>query len=251
MNTYTHRNVKTNLRAAITFAFLFVDLALASCCFSTPSITTTRIQPEWVKEWLTQPDPNCQSPCFQGITPGITKIQEAQLEVKKIADIHNVTNISYDPVSRLKEFEWDYKESGGARVVSEQNTDLVEMIIIGFSKTSEEKYGLKFGDVVSKFGPPSRVDLAEPMGSACDTLIYYIEKGMQLEYGAKRVFRSNSLLAATLSSEDLLDTIIFSLPIKITSIELLSVDKLILLIRYCHGKDLGNIHNSHFKSSVR
>jgi hypothetical protein len=200
--------VKT-LKARKTITFLIWALALSSCYLSTTTQTSID-QPQWVKNWLIQSNENCHIPCFQGITPGMTTIQQAQLDLKNSEDIRQVSNILNDTKTGVKVLEWEYSDSGGGILWSRRDADIAILIRIGFSKTSDiTKYGVKISDVISSKGSPSSVLINECQMNTCSVSVIYMEKGMLLNFLAEDGYSSNNQKIVTIKSNHLLDTISF------------------------------------------
>jgi hypothetical protein len=189
--------------------FLLLILVLSSCSFMTSTESLNLSQTTWVKDWLDQLNQNCRIPCFQDISPGKTNVQIAMTTIKENKNIQQVSKIVFDSITQRKEFEWDYIDSGGGILWSGKETDVVEKIRIGFSKSSETKYGLKISDVITKFGSPTHILINECRFNTCSVVAIYMESGMVLEFLSEGKYMANGKGKVKISSDQKIDTITF------------------------------------------
>lgn len=132
----------------------------ASTFIPTPSITSQN----WLDHFLYKP--TCQIPCWENITPNLTKIHTAQ---KIVASISGVQVIYLEP----KEVTWYFGDdsSKSAQIVADRDGTVLQINLnLGYDQT------LLLSDVIKSFGNPDAV----LEGMDCNVIFSYRYQGMLL-----------------------------------------------------------------------
>lgn len=125
---------------------------------------------EWINTWLTSP--LCNPPCWEGITPGITTIDQSYA----ILNNHRqIISISKDPNYVTWYFEPKNKSGAGLLFSEGLRNGTIEIISL-----TPEKGDLLLGDVIGKFGEPDQVMFTGGDTSAILTYLVYPKQGMAL-----------------------------------------------------------------------
>jgi hypothetical protein len=121
----------------------------------------------WEYSWLRQKD--CLIPCWLGITPFVTNLEEATMILQRQPFITNVKLSKYNP-----SVDWDWKDSakGTGSVKYNPSTNLVERILISFPKP------FRLEDINKIHGEPSHVWTG--MQEVYYVNIVYLSKGILL-----------------------------------------------------------------------
>lgn len=143
---------------------------------------------DWKKNWLN--NATCAPPCWEGITPGQSSLQEA---TEFIEDIPRV-EIQY---TSKDEIEW-WANSYRGRVVTGDGYSTILYITTQFD--SDEYISLQ--DAISVFGQPTDVEIYACIHSMCYVNAIYPEFGLALQFELKspeksvKIEESTNVLAA-------------------------------------------------------
>jgi hypothetical protein len=151
--------------------------------YATPTLSPRR---EWVNKWLY--DPTCQPPCWEGITPGVTSIDDVP---KLLANVPGIwvttppTHYSFGSSESI-EMQWRLAENAadsGLAEASDEQSRLVSYMIL--TTGSSQSFFLE--DVILSYGFPSDAQIAECRPSIgigtdyCVVYVIYRQSGMALE----------------------------------------------------------------------
>ncbi len=150
---------------------LLVFLASACASGEAPQLRATmvpRLAP-WAEGWLTgQP---CAPPCWEGITPGVTSIDEALARVRQLGTNH----VLYRPTIKYPTILWGWDHGGFGQIGT--HAGVITEIYPGY----ELEYRL--GDIVARFGEPSHsLTYATVMEGQSTYLLklYFVSQGIVL-----------------------------------------------------------------------
>lgn len=117
--------------------------------------------------------PDCQLPCWAGITPGVTTWEEAIHLLTPVIELHITKDELRCRFGECKNFTWQYQInnnlfSGG--MYNKEN--IIYSIFIGGNQPSEE---LSLQEVFQKYGTPKNVlIIASPHGLSGDPPMFYL-----------------------------------------------------------------------------
>ena len=155
------------------FIMILVSLIAAGCSESTP-------RHSWVTKWVQ--NPTCQPPCWENITPGVTKISDAPDLLQKIPEVTEMRG----PDKRSSGgqcVDW-YMEGCGKRTVGsactiDEKNDLISYSYLRFY-LCHPGAEITLEEVILAFGPPTYVlpDIGGTGG--CGANIIFLDKGMRV-----------------------------------------------------------------------
>jgi hypothetical protein len=166
----------------------------------TPTLPST-LEPEQAKETirtLLQEPVDCAAPCFWGIMPGQTTLEEA-------ANIFIHLGLGLKGTTTLdgKDFyDANYNSHDGIEVspvIALQN-NVVKSLDVGINDTSPEESPRKWSayspeTLIKRYGPPSRVDffLGRVAPTPIHSMVLYFENvALIVEYGGTNILNVNS-----------------------------------------------------------
>ncbi|HNG14148.1 MAG TPA: hypothetical protein PL173_13765 [Saprospiraceae bacterium] len=105
-------------------------------------------QLKWLNESL------CQSPCWEGITPGITNKTDA---LSLLMQVENVNDVKVSPYESVGEINWYWGDNplNSGRLFYSINNDVVYSVWPGIGN------GLTLADIAQQFGPPTHAWVRE------------------------------------------------------------------------------------------
>ncbi len=132
----------------------------------------------WVKNWIEEP--TCTPPCWEGITPGITSMNEANILLTKIPD-GNIHSINYQTKNGVST-SWgigNYSISG--TIWADNPDDKVNKIVVNL------KYNrIYLNDTISILGNPDFLHLDNcsqvEFTKYCELSLVYIKMGMYVNF---------------------------------------------------------------------
>lgn len=177
----------TNRPTATLLANTVTASAGSSTSFSTPpasTVTTDLTSTDWERRWLKNIP--CRLPCWEGITPGITKADEALKVFQNNFLIKEPTlsSISYFGENYLL-WKWsapkrDYSDGGFAAYKVNDPTKTIVAII---PKYDPVRFSYK--EIVTVFGEPSHVlATARPCSDVCPQYYFnlvYLNQGLKVK----------------------------------------------------------------------
>lgn len=171
---------KNHILQVIFLAFL-IQFNLTGCDLvkrETQTPTPTPMFNDWISRFLEEKI--CKLPCWEGITPGKTAINEGVDILKENPGYVNVT----DPIE-VKSGSGDYsyaswlanQGNGRGMLWSLNSEEYVSKITLNFRGLSK---AITLSDILSFFGDPQFIVVDENRGNICADSIFYEQKGMQV-----------------------------------------------------------------------
>jgi hypothetical protein len=126
-------------------------------------------------------NPTCNPPCWEGITPGKTKSEEAYNILTKIPYV-KVEVYNFEAFNG-KQTEWDIGNgSGGGVAKIDIKTDIVSEISIWIKKDT-----VQLGELINIYGMPSHIIVGFCSGDSypgiCEAFLLYDSRGLALGIG--------------------------------------------------------------------
>jgi hypothetical protein len=133
---------------------------------------------DWMNAWIDSP--TCQIPCWEGLTPGITKLIEGADHIKGLPYVASVRYPLTEFKSREKDITWNFiDQKGGGWAQSDELGETINQISIRLANVD---FPLK--KIIDGYGAPDRVILndcrREPGMNFCVTYLVYDQKGMTI-----------------------------------------------------------------------
>ena len=146
-------------------------ILLSIICFACQRYASVE-EVTWFNDFLF--DPVCELPCWENITPGITKSLDVEKELLKIQDI---SKVYLSPSG--KSYSWDFvSEEGDGIVWIDEKTQLVSSIEFTFG----EKHP-SCESIIETLGEPRLVWIALSPGGKYNVSLIYPDKGLMLDLG--------------------------------------------------------------------
>ncbi len=130
--------------------FLVMSVLLISQCEGNSGVLNSRvITSHWLKNWLE--NPSCSPPCWEGITPGKTTLEEANFLITKIQNVE-VSSYNFKTNHGIST-SWGIENYSISGTIWANNPDeVVNKIIINLMI---DRIYLK--DIISYFGNPNYI----------------------------------------------------------------------------------------------
>jgi hypothetical protein len=119
----------------------------------------------WIDKWLH--NPTCQIPCWENITPGVTKITDAVKILTQIPGVH--IGDTYSSVS------WGFENNDGGSIDYDLTTYAVSDVELHVRERS-----LHVSELIGAYGEPTDVVIIL-CSEFCSYGLYYKDKGMLIE----------------------------------------------------------------------
>jgi len=165
---------------SITIIFLLTGL-LSACQTPTPPAPTATPTPSpWIDVILN--DPDCAPPCWNGITPGMTMMDEAMSILQAEPDLKNL-RFEEDPLrsgSSDVSYSWDFEIPDGWGIIRSNHYSLLPVRSITLGSQSSSMFTLE--QVIEYWGEPYK--LSGYQRGLClfrcvyEITAYYPEKGV-------------------------------------------------------------------------
>lgn len=173
--------MKSNLKehSLTTILIVILNLFILTGCVivKKPSPTPVPVYSGWITR--ISEEQICKLPCWEGITPGKSTINEAVDMLRKNPIYKNVA----DPVEesgnpKLFVTNWETNQgNGGGLVWSREGEDFISWIVLGFRNQNPI---ITLNDIITSFGDPDSILVEESRGNVCGAGIFYIAKGMEV-----------------------------------------------------------------------
>lgn len=131
-------------RLILPAVLLLFGVIVAGCGSPPPLVSDTYLRDLTL---INQQDETCQSPCFQGITPGETTFADALARVRANAAFSNVQSQDNPPQA-----VWSTQDGTACcNIAADPDTGLVEVILVRMAPL------MTAGDVIDRYGEPDYV----------------------------------------------------------------------------------------------
>lgn len=145
---------------------------------------TSSVRESWVEKWIKSP--GCLAPCWEGITPGRTKLSDVPSMLEKMDGFQQITRdkeilIDQDCI------EWAMKgnDSGMAfgLVCSDVSRNpVVQEVRLSFERNKGQSIYVKLSELVEFYGEPEYVDIE--LGTfSCLIQLFFQKYGMTISSG--------------------------------------------------------------------
>ncbi len=146
--------------------FFSLLMLLSGCEMLDSLLIKKQNHPEYINKFLT--NPTCTPPCWEHITPGITKPEEAKIYLKSVPEVFDVEFKSTTSTNKiyLAWFFYDSADSGAA------GGDLEKINYISLGINSD----LRLSEIVKAYGEPThvKVSMCKPdFGYYCPIYLIY------------------------------------------------------------------------------
>jgi hypothetical protein len=167
------KNTKLKIEHVLLLTMLLLTCSCGDIAIPTPtpvsvnSTQATAITYDWANNWLKGIP--CKAPCFEGITPGVTKANDALKIVKSYPYTRNITTFKF-PGYFGHNITWNwYNGDAENSIYYEPSDDIVYAIIF---RTS----GIQLGSVIALYGEPDKIATVVQKGDGphVGKLIYYV-----------------------------------------------------------------------------
>lgn len=167
------------------YLFALISSALILSCatiqIGTPTSTPTPYYASWIVRWLN--NPACKSPCWEGITAGMTQTGDVSKLLQPVPEITNLQGPMPSPITGDKKisWQWDFKASQSSGDIDTDDQGLIVEKIWLF--TSDLNLPLR--DVISSKGFPDYVlitRLNDPKNYYVDLIYASSNMGMLLYF---------------------------------------------------------------------
>jgi len=178
-----------NIRSQVLITSIVLTL-LSSCISGQGNHVWKKIK--WIDAWLASP--SCNPPCWEGVTPGKTTLDQAYVILNTNPQILNATK-------ETNYVAWSFqpKNDGGSGLIFSENNDLIEVISL------RPRNGIiSLGETIEKFGEPDQVLFTASDSDIVITYLVYSKKGMALVLSL-----SNTSTRRISSNEDILGIDLF------------------------------------------
>ena len=157
------------------FIMILVCLIAAGCSESTPRYP-------WVTKWVQ--NPTCQPPCWENITPGVTKISDVPDMLRKIPEVTEIRG----PEKRSSGeqcVDWNMtgfdKKTVGLTCAKKEKNDLVFFNYLMFDFNPGARITLQ--EIILAFGTPTFVLPKIEQTGWCSAIIFFMDKGFYVDTG--------------------------------------------------------------------
>lgn len=135
------------------FIIIFLSCVVCFGCDISMFIPEEVPLSEWMTKWLE--DPTCQIPCWEGLTPGVTQIDDGAEILRNKPFIKTLKNPIYGPVGDIRQISWEFENQEGSGVAnSDENGEIIAWIALNTGATD---FPLK--KVIASYGYPDWVSI--------------------------------------------------------------------------------------------
>ncbi len=126
----------------------------------------------------------CSPPCWQGIIPGQTTLEQATTILKNLSI---ATNIELGPLTNTKELNWDWKGTDrGGKIWFHPATPAKTVYSIATGLP-----GTKLGDIIAAYGEPTYISVLsgppveQGQSTTYSIMVMFLSKGLYMNYQSK------------------------------------------------------------------
>ncbi len=151
---------------------------LAACQTSAPPAPTATPTPSpWIDVILN--DPDCAPPCWNGITPGVTTMDEAWAIMQAEPGLSDL--VYYGGETSYVDINWIFSNTNGWGTVYSSSTDYSTVYKICFYPARGPIPLFSLKEVIEYWGEPDVLDLHIRSGLGYVANLYYPESGIDMD----------------------------------------------------------------------
>ncbi len=164
--------LQTPMRVILSIGIILLLTGLLSACqtATAPAPTATPTPSPWIDVILN--DPDCAPPCWNGITPGVTTMDEAWAIMQAEPGLRDL-QLNDDLWNSI---DWKFKNPSGSGYVRADFNDSTIVGTIIFSNDSYPTFTL--GQAIEYLGEPDAVYYCRRPGFLWDVIAYFPQKGV-------------------------------------------------------------------------
>ena len=211
----TDMALQTPMRVILSIGIILLLTGLLSACqtATAPAPTATPTPSPWIDVILN--DPDCAPPCWNGITPGVTTMDETMRILQNEPKVYFLS--SGNPADG-RPIDWRFHNPlGGGGMVSCSNVDynLVDRISLSIQSPA-----ITLGQAIEHLGEPNFIYFCPGVEFNYEIMAYYSDKGIILEL----LNEVNYFRQIKITSNDLVGKIYFVVPFKLAEDNLCPLD---------------------------
>jgi hypothetical protein len=133
-----------------------------------PIPTKSNFHYDWKSDWLNSP--TCAPPCWEGITPGQTSLQEAIDIIKNMPGVDGLFR-GYHYI------EWSGNETYSGTADVGETSKTISNVVIHFNHHEN----ISMEEAIGVFGEPLNVQINRCINGLCEVFVIYPESGLALK----------------------------------------------------------------------
>ncbi len=164
------------------FFTLVIMILLSSC-----SLSSDKTKPINVIDSV-----NCIAPCWRGITPGVTTLDEAWALAQLLEQASDKKNFTPSVIRKNDENQYVYLDYNvpGVMLYSDSNGIIEEIVFI--FQTPHRWKKPRLGDIISAYGKPESVEICQEIMETNGAIVYIYYPGIKLSFSHKLPINGDS-----------------------------------------------------------
>jgi hypothetical protein len=183
----------------IQFIVIIICCMVCSSCGKINPLFSTTSEPvsDWIIRWLEMP--TCKIPCWEELTPGVTKMTEGGEHIRNLAWVDSFGGYYTGAIEPIYQFSWQFmNQPGSGSVRSDVNGETISLIILNIGSS-----GLPLKKVVSSYGYPDKVAFVDCRMAyhKCMIHLVYKNQGMAADLFLDDIGRNENRVSITPESQ--------------------------------------------------